>query len=372
MARRMAMKVLTSSDLTFFRWHHANMPAGNQKAVNLNRDVFIDALYPSLPEVARSTEGRIPLDLTIYGPGLRGPLNLQRKIIKHGGYKNWRLDGEWIDNPEEEPERFNSLRPSDLLILDFRGDLSPYAARAVFLAAADKYDASVHKELLQVAGDRPMVEISTRQLEHAIERARPSPEHPVHELALEAALEDAAHGGASGMERLLRRRSGKKLSKSELRLAREEAERVGEKGEELVNAHLQEARSAGRIQRYHWASSENAVCPYDFHLEDSHGASVKIEVKSTCGDFAREIHFSLAELVEMADETARYDIYRVYDIEGSTANLRVAQGLSLFGKGILRVLDMLPPGVRPDSVSVQPSSLSFGPVTELSIPQEDQ
>ena len=40
MLKKLAVKRLTASDLTFFVWHFRNQPAGNQKAINLNADVF--------------------------------------------------------------------------------------------------------------------------------------------------------------------------------------------------------------------------------------------------------------------------------------------------------------------------------------------
>src|SRR5579859_7499939 len=96
---RLALKKLTASDLTLFEWHFQNRNAGNQKAINLNADVFVDRLFPGLPEVSRDFGGRLPIDLFLYGPGMASELNLQRKIIKLGEYKNWRLDGETIHNP---------------------------------------------------------------------------------------------------------------------------------------------------------------------------------------------------------------------------------------------------------------------------------
>src|SRR5688500_2960249 len=98
--QRLILKRLPASDLTFFEWQHRNRPAGNQKAITLNADVFVAQMYPALPQIAAESDGRLPIDLVIHGPGLRPPVNLQRKIIKHGSYKNWRLDGEFIYNPE--------------------------------------------------------------------------------------------------------------------------------------------------------------------------------------------------------------------------------------------------------------------------------
>jgi hypothetical protein len=66
MQRRIAIKRLTASDLTLFEWHFRNENAGNQKSINLNADIFIDQMFPSLPEVAQLKNWRIPVDCIIF------------------------------------------------------------------------------------------------------------------------------------------------------------------------------------------------------------------------------------------------------------------------------------------------------------------
>src|SRR2546426_10861620 len=98
MKRKLCVKRLTDSDLTFFEWHFRNRNAGNQKAINLNADVFVEELFPVLRDSAPPS-GKLPIGLFIYGPGTGGELNLQRKIMKGAAYKNWRLNGEFVHNP---------------------------------------------------------------------------------------------------------------------------------------------------------------------------------------------------------------------------------------------------------------------------------
>ena len=57
MQRRIALKRLTASDLTLFEWQFRNRNAGNQKSINLNADVFIVQLFPSMPEAALDAGG---------------------------------------------------------------------------------------------------------------------------------------------------------------------------------------------------------------------------------------------------------------------------------------------------------------------------
>src|ERR1017187_2059527 len=88
MQKRLAVKRLTASDLTIFERQFRKRNAGNQKSINLNADVFIDKLFPFLPEASADTNGRIPLDLYVYGPGHSGAHNLQRKIFKGRSHKS--------------------------------------------------------------------------------------------------------------------------------------------------------------------------------------------------------------------------------------------------------------------------------------------
>lgn len=45
---KIAVKCLTSSDLTLFTWHFDHTVGSRQIAINLNADIFIKKLYPEL------------------------------------------------------------------------------------------------------------------------------------------------------------------------------------------------------------------------------------------------------------------------------------------------------------------------------------
>lgn len=141
MTSKLAVKRLAASDLTLFEWQFQHRNVGGQKSINLNADVFVDSLFPAIAEATRGT-GMVTLDLTIFGPGNRPSINLQRKIIKRATYKNWRLDGETIRNPEGEPTRFNLLDAGDYAIFAFEGEIVPSSATALFVARAVAEDAA--------------------------------------------------------------------------------------------------------------------------------------------------------------------------------------------------------------------------------------
>lgn len=367
---KLALKRLTASDLTLFEWQFRNRNAGNQKAINLNRNVFIDVLYPALPEAAEEHDGRLPLDVTIYGPGGKTGLNLQRKIIKFGTYKNWRLNGEFIYNPQSDTERFNQLRPDDLALFEFSGGVVPASAKIFLISTHHTEDVSLHQALDRLLGEDKMMSLTQDQLKQIVNAANISQEHPLRLLAIDEILEDAAQGGITSLERLWTGVAHQKLSHEALQRARQNAEGVGHIGEEFVNAHLNRIRQAGSIEGHEWTSVDNAVAPYDFKIKEK-GVDVLLDVKATMGDFARNIHISMNELRQMANGAERYDLWRVYEINETVAKARIANEMRTFAKTVLGALKQLPQGVTPDGFSVDPGTLPFGQEIQITGPEEE-
>lgn len=374
MSRKLAVKRLTASDLTFFVWHFENRPAGNQKAINLNADVFIHALYPSLPEAVRARGGKIPIDLYLYGPGLQGEYNLQRKIIKKGmSYKNWRLDGEYVQNPPEAPERFNCLTPGDMLVLQFDGEIVfPTALQCLFLAHSLSEDQRLHMVFDRYVGTRKMATISSADFSRLVGEAEPPPEHPVNEMMLDEALEEAAQGGFEGTSKLTKRKSGYRLSKEDLLKAKADADNTGHLGEEYVCGYLQERKNNRAIKDFEWISESNAASPFDFKIVRDDGDETVIEVKTTLGEFRRRFHVSYGELYEMTLRRQNYHLYRVFEIGERHARMRIADSPCELADGIMAVFSNLPEGVIPDSVSINPSLLDFGEVIEIQLNEGDE
>ena len=157
-----------------------------------------------------------------------------------------------------------------------------------------------------------------------------------------------------------------------MRAAAEKADDTGWAGECFVNAYFSALKKADRVRSFEWISSDNAIAPYDFHVNFDSNASSFVEVKSTAGDFNRPIHISASELTAMRDNRSPHDIYRVFEIEESVAKLRIAERVNNFAHDVLTVFAKLPDGVTPDSVSVDPSILTFGSPIELQLPDEPE
>lgn len=361
MTSKLALKQLTASDLTLFEWQFRHLDVGGQKSINLNANVFVDRLFPAIGEATRGT-GRITLDLWIFGPGNRPPINLQRKIIKGRAYKNWRLNGEFIQNPLDEPDRFNVLLPLDYVIFSFEGEIIPSSATALFVAQSLPEDMALHSALAEfgLSGRDTMRSLDEDQIAQIVTRAQLPEDHPLVSFALTNELQEAALGGAEAIERLLRLARVPNVSSEALRRARERANEIGRLGEELVAIYLERQRGQGIIGSFDWVSEANAVAPMDFRISPIAGPVERIDAKTTTGLFDAPMHVSLSELKEMAAEIdGAYRIYRVYAADREGGKLRISQNLKDFARDVLGSLVGLPTGVIVDAISVNPTRIPF-------------
>lgn len=370
MHQKITLKRLTASDLTFFEWQFRNHNAGNQKAINLNADVFVQQLFPAIEAAARGTEGKIPLDLWIFGPGSAGPINLQRKIIKGAAYKNWRLDGEFVANPFDDPDRFNVLNVGDFAVIAFEGDVAPTSAKAIFVANAHPEDATLHSVLDDVLGTRTMMTLEENSIDDIRVRSGLSDDHPLVGIALNQDLQEAVIGNAAATERVLRSGRITLLSAADLRRARERAEEIGNLGEALVAVYFEKMKAAGKLEAFEWVSATNAIAPLDFTCL-VRGSTERLDVKTTSGLFNREFHVSYSELREMASGDGPYRIFRVYEATPEGAKLRISDDMMQIAKKVLEAFDGLPEGITPDGISIKPDGLMFASGIELE-PGDDE
>jgi len=289
MSMKFAIKRLTKSDLTFFEWQFRNRNAGNQKSINLNASVFIDQLYPGIPSLAHLTGNEIPVALNLFGPGLKGEHKVARKITKTtDSYKNWRLNGEFVHNPDDDRDRYNILEPDDIAVLAFSGEPKPDKVSIFFVSEHITEDAPLHASLNSVLGMGPrqsMRALDKGQLAKLISNANPDSEHPVRALLLDPEydedLEDAVLGGEHGTTRVRKRKAGYMLSLLEFDKAKAAAKQTGRDGEELVHAMLLQQVLDGELKTVKWNADENPISPYDFSVQTTSDETVYIEVKST-------------------------------------------------------------------------------------------
>ena len=357
MSRKLALKRLTASDLTFFKWHFRNHPAGNQKAFNLDARILADTLYP---ELSRPSAQRTPvylLAIHLFGPGLVQPYTLARKILKQ--QKNWRLNGEQIDNPDDDPERYNILAPGDFALFEFSGNDRPEAVKINFVASGIPADSGIHRELARRYPSGSMWVLQETSVTDVLTTASPPLGHPLYSWIESDALEDAALGGAAGATTINTRSAGRGISPEDFIRSRQAAEQTGVTGENLLNAYLDYERSQSRISEFEWTASINAVAPFDFRMTTPLNDIRVIDAKSTSGAFTNPLHLSLGEVYRAVHGPEPYDIYRLYAVTEETAKMRIARDIGPQLQEILDQLSALPSGVTADGISVRPAFLDF-------------
>ncbi len=363
MNKKLVLKRLSASDLTFFEHHYRNTSGTKQKAFNLDVAVFVGELYPGIPERMSLTRDRIPLDLWIYGPGTAGLHNLQRKILKQE--KNWRLNGELIHSPSDDEQRYDCLKKDDYVLINFSGDVEPERAYIYLIASTLPDDTELYNALASRYSSvfnprKGMQVVRPEEIANVINSLNLPEGHAALDLIEADALEDAVQGGLKGVQELQKRRKARGVSHQEFAHAKQRAEKNGFLGEEILNAWLSNEVVEKRISDFRWEAKQNAVSPYDFVILDNGNPIQKIDAKSTSGNFTNAIHVSISELYEMGEGGVPYKIYRLYFINERDAYLKISTDMKEVAKAILLSLAEMPEGVMADGVTITPSTLEFG------------
>jgi hypothetical protein len=368
MSRKLALKKLKASDLSFFQAYLNQYPQTKQKGFNLDRSVIENALFPSLTAAIEATaDKRAPVALTFFGPGGAPPYPLMRKVLK--AQKNWRLNGEAIHNPDGEPDRFNAVAPGDIAVMEFSGAGMPDAVTVVLLSATVPGDAATHAAFAHAFPGESMSVLTEEDVEKAIQAASTPADHPIRDWLDKDLLEELGLGDGEATQRLLVKRKSRGVSAAELKKARAGAEAVGRLGEELLNYHF-EALAGLEIRSSEWVADINAISPFDFLINCLDGTCRQVDAKSTAGSFGNPIHLSLSELQHAVVSGVPYDLYRLFNVHESGADLRVARDVAARLKPVLDSLKSLPKGVKVDSLSFNPDYFGFGP-KEIAIDYAD-
>jgi hypothetical protein len=387
MNRKLALKRLTISDLGLFKSHYdqntqpdGTQKGGKQKSINLNVNPFVTSLYPALPSVTE-----IKVGLEVYGPGLvNKPHKVNRAIRKSSGSKNWRLNGEWIRDPDSSEgfeARYHHLAEGDLILMEFFGDqVEPRKIRVLLISQSEPEDRGLFSVLDAYLQNRKMIALEDRELRGIVAGIPDlNTQHPLQTfLPDEEELEAAATGaaldfGSPGEDAVSdfnadAPASLRNISTETLKKARESAEQNGFLGEGFVNEYFEDCDDC---REHEWSSGLNAVSPYDFKLTKPDGSQEFIEVKSTTAGFGAKIHISLNEVRQAASAPGKYLLYRVYEINEDGAKLRISGNIKDFAKKLLAGVKGFPPGVLPDGFTLSLNSLGneleFGKEIHLAV-----
>jgi hypothetical protein len=357
MPRKLALKKLKASDLSFFQEFLLKNPLSKQKGFNLDQRIIENILFPSLAAaVAETPDNRAPVSLTFYGPGGAKPYSLMRKILK--AQKNWRLNGEVVHSPVSEPTRFESVAPEDIAIMEFYGASMPSSVKVVLLSAAQPKDKATHAAFTAAFPSQSMSVLTEEDIERVIGVANTPADHPIRDWLDKELFEEVGHGDPDAIEKLLVSRKGRGITLEELKKAKATAERIGREGEELLDYYFEHGLP-GDFESYEWVAKLNPLSPFDFKLLLKDGTERHVDAKSTGAAFGSSLYLSIGELRHALSSGVPYDLYRLYNISDSVAEMRVAKDIAKKLLPVLATLKSLPDGVKVDALSFSPDYFDF-------------
>jgi len=353
---QIAIKKLTNSDLSFFKVH---LKLSKQKAINLNSNIFVDLFFPNLSGSFETVQ----LQLAIAGPGGKPPYGLSRKILRSPGAKNWRLNGEFIHDPDEDMQRFSRLLAGDYAILAFEGHDRPAALTFILIGSLE--DKQLHSAISTrfSFGDRDtMVAISDADiltLRQQSDEGYPD-SHPLDILQTPDTIEDALFNSAAVSKHKTSTGRSAALTQEQLQRQLLSAQDTGQIGEELFQTWLMASRHGE--DDFEWVSLTHARSAYDFEVRNPKWLEEQtlmfIDVKTTKGPFERVFHMSLSEL-KWAAEHPTYRIARISEIENDSPKIKLLTGISDFAREVFQAIENLPEGVTVDSLSIKPNRFSI-------------
>jgi len=369
---RVAAKQLTASDLTLFASQfHKPGQKSKQKAINLNADVFVARFYPGL----RDHFKELHFGLSIIGPGGAPPYLLSRKALRTQGAKNWRLNGELINDPVDQPGRFDGLAEGDVAILAFEGVDQPEKLTLVLVSA--KADSALHASVCATTAFqsretmRQLSEGDLRSLVDGSRDAYASP-HPLEALLTADNVEEAIYGTAEATQAAIRSDGrGVAISPESIRRQAATAGETGQLGEEVFNDWL--TQTGHGEDDFAWVSQTHGRAAFDFEVTaarwETQSGTLYVDVKATRGPHEASFHMSAAEL-RWAAKNKGYRIARVSALTSQSAEVRILGGISEMATSLVSTLDTsLPPHVKVDSVEILHASL---PVIHAGIATHEQ
>lgn len=354
---RVAVKLLTKSDISFFVQH---VRESKQKGINLNSEVFVGRFYPGLEN--RFDELHFPL--AIVGPGAKPKHSLSRKVVRTIGAKNWRLNGEVVNDPLDDPGRYDRIAQDDYAIFAFEGAERPEAVTLVLVTAA--MDSALHAAIgrqFAFAGRHTMLPVIDRDIWNLIEATQDeyADLHPLDSLVAPDSLEEAVFGSAASQTQTAQGDGlGPAISQDALQRQLRASEETGRRGEEVFGLWLND--NGHDEESYTCVCRDHARAAYDYQViepgwEDAPDG-VYIDVKATKSGFATPFHLSMAE-IRWAATHPNYRVARVFGLAIGTPSVTILSGIHEFAIHIMaNVVPHLPLRTSIDGIEVSPESFS--------------
>lgn len=336
---KIAIRVLAPSDLSFFKAH---APPSKQRAFDLS-DLFINKFYPGL----RGAHEPVLFSVALIGPGARGAHRLTRMATCSLGTRNWRIQGEPIHDPADEPGRYGKLAENDFAIMAFEGNERPQAVTLILVSAEE--DTELHAAIADrfELPTKPTVrEVSATAILHlraSTLGAYTDTSHPLDALSFLDTVEEVLFG------------AGLPQPPEDLRRQLLSAHEASQHGEALFGAWL--TATGHTDDDFVWISQTHSRSAYHYEVHAARWLEstphVFINVKTTRASFEQPLHMSISEL-RFAARTENYRIARLYDVAGEAPKLRILTGVQAVAARIIEKLNALPDGTSAESLRLEP------------------
>jgi hypothetical protein len=355
---RVAIKLLTKSDISFFAKH---VRESKQKGINLNSEVLVNQFYPAL----QNRFDTLVFPFAIIGPNAKPRHSMSRAIVRTENAKNWRLNGEVVTDPLDDPGRYDLIAQDDYAMLAFEGAERPDAVTLVLVTA--EQDKELHAAIaqrFQFTGRHTMLPVLDRDIWSLIEVTQDvyPDQHPLDSLVAPDSLEEAIFGSAASQTHTaLGDGLGAAISQDALQRQLKASEETGRRGEEIFGLWLDD--NGHEEEAYSCVCRDHARAAYDYHVlapewEDA-SDGVYVDVKATRSGFSTPFHLSMAE-IRWAAAHPNYRIARVFALATGTPCVTILSGIHEFAKQIMQtVIPHLPPNSAIDGFEVSPNMFAI-------------
>ena len=141
---------------------------------------------------------------------------------------------------------------------------------------------------------------------------------------------------------------------------------VGKRGETFVAEYFDKLKFENKIKTYNWAN-ENSESgnPYDFCYQDLADNIIYLDVKTTKFDFEQKIIYSDKEInFALTCPIGCYNIYRVYNLADSSADLRICRNCSYHFESINNNIINFQNNLNQIETNTQAISIAFQPTVQ--------
>ncbi len=141
-------------------------------------------------------------------------------------------------------------------------------------------------------------------------------------------------------------------------------QKIGRKGEEIVNEHLNRLVHSREIQSFQWMNKNSeSGYPFDFEIQPTVGSTIYSDAKATSYRFEQKMIFSSQEL-QFINENRNYMVHRVFNIN-DIPQLRVCNNIANITDNFMNNYRHFNDAIRQDDIFVNSMKISVPPTNRI-------